>query len=115
MELQQLKLANALLEQPRVLVLSQLFDLIDEENLARAVKTLREQAYSTVICFSNRRIDLGFDRFLFMEASQQRYFKDFDDFCLAVNQKPPRQPSGPRPLATDEIAPKPGKREVAGK
>ncbi|MBV7266368.1 ABC transporter transmembrane domain-containing protein [Erythrobacter ani] len=98
-ELQQLKLANALLEQPRILVLSQLFDLLDEDNLSRAVTELREQAYSTVICFSNRRIDLGFDKFLYLEASQQTYFENFDDFCMAVNQKPPRKPSGPRPLS----------------
>ncbi|MEM1197325.1 MAG: ABC transporter transmembrane domain-containing protein [Pseudomonadota bacterium] len=99
-ELQQLKLANALLEQPRILVLSKLFDLIDEDNLAAAVNELREQAYSTVIYFSNRRIDLGFDRFLHLEASQQRYYDGFDDFCLAVNNKPPRMPGGPRPLST---------------
>ena len=98
-ELQQLKLANALLEQPRILVLSRLFDLLDEENLARAIKELRQQAYSTVIYFSNRRIDLGFDRFLYMEASQQRYFDNFEDFCLAVNNKPPRQAGGPRLLS----------------
>ncbi|MEO0463479.1 MAG: ABC transporter transmembrane domain-containing protein [Pseudomonadota bacterium] len=100
-ELQQLKLANALLEQPRILVLSKLFDLIEEEHLAAAVNDLREQAYSTVIYFSNRRIDLGFDRFLYMEAQQQRYFETFDEFCLAVNAKPPRNKSGagPRPLS----------------
>lgn len=98
-ELQQLKLANALLEQPRILVLSKLFDLLDEDNLAAAVTELREQAYSTVIYFSNRRIDLGFDRFLYMEAKQQQYFHNFDDFCLAVNSKPPRMPGGPRPIS----------------
>ncbi len=99
-ELQQLKLANALLEQPRILVLSKLFDLIDEDNLAASITELREQAYSTVIYFSNRRIDLGFDSFLHLEAGQQRYYDGFDDFCLAVNNKPPRMPGGPRPLST---------------
>ncbi|MEL7518205.1 MAG: ABC transporter ATP-binding protein [Pseudomonadota bacterium] len=99
-ELQQLKLANALLEQPRILVLSKLFDLLDEDNLAAAVNELREQAYSTVIYFSNRRIDLGFDRFLHLEAHQQRYYDNFDDFCLSVNSKPPRMQSGPRPLSS---------------
>ncbi len=102
-ELQQLKLANALLEQPRVLVLSRLFDLLDEENLAAAVKELRDQAYSTVIYFSNRRIDLGFDSFLYLEASQQRFFDNFDEFCMAVNGKPPRRPAGPRLLAADAV------------
>lgn len=83
-ELQQLKLANALLEQPRILVLSRLFDLLDPEPIERAVTELRAQAYSTVIYFSNRRIDLGFDRFLYLEADRQRTFTSFDEFAAAV-------------------------------
>jgi len=83
-ELQQLKLANALLEQPRILVLSRLFDLLDEDNLAGAIRELRRQAYTTVIYFTGRRIDLGFDRFLFLEAQRQRQFTDFDAFQQAI-------------------------------
>ncbi len=86
-ELQQLKLANALLEQPRILVLSRLFDLLDEDNLASAIKELREQSYSTVIYFSGRRSDLGFERFLFLEEDRQRYFDNFDDYCAAMKIK----------------------------
>jgi putative ABC transport system ATP-binding protein len=91
-ELQQLKLANALLEAPRILVLSRLFDLLDPEPLQRAIAALREQAYSTVIYFSNRRIDLGFDRFLYLEAHQQRYFDNFDDFSAVVTHRAPPAP-----------------------
>ena len=83
-ELQQLKLANALLEQPRILVLSRLFDLLEEDNLARAINELRRQAYSTVIYFTGRSIDLGFDRFLYLEAQRQRQFESFDSFQEAV-------------------------------
>ncbi|MEO1488829.1 MAG: ABC transporter ATP-binding protein, partial [Pseudomonadota bacterium] len=97
-ELQQLKLANALLERPRILVLSRLFDLIDEDHLAAAINDLRQQSFSTVIYFSNRRIDLGFDSFLYLEAQRQRYFDNFDEFCLAANAKPPRNTQGPRPV-----------------
>jgi ABC-type bacteriocin/lantibiotic exporter with double-glycine peptidase domain len=89
-ELQQLKLANALLERPRILVLSRLFDLLEPEPLSRAITELRAQAYSTVIYFSGRRIDLGFDRFLYLEADRQRYFDDFDTFCAAMNLPAPR-------------------------
>jgi putative ABC transport system ATP-binding protein len=92
-ELQQLKLANALLERPRILVLSRLFDLLDPEPIERAVSELRAQAYSTVIYFSNRRIDLGFDRFLFLEAHQQRYFDNFDDFNAVATRRGPPTPS----------------------
>jgi putative ABC transport system ATP-binding protein len=82
-ELQQLKLANALLERPRILVLSRLFDLLDPEPIERAVAELRAQAYSTVIYFSNRRIDLGFDRFLYLEPDRQRFFASFEEFTAA--------------------------------
>ncbi|MEM7666250.1 MAG: ABC transporter transmembrane domain-containing protein [Pseudomonadota bacterium] len=100
-ELQQLKLANALLEQPRILVLSRLFDLLDEEHLAAAINELREQAYSTVVYFSNRRIDLGFDSFLYLEARQQRFFDNFEDFCFAVNGEAPRKPVRPPALSRE--------------
>ncbi len=89
-ELQQLKLANALLERPRILVLSRLFDLIDPEPLEAAITELRHQAYTTVIYFSNRRIDLGFDRFLYLEAGQQRFFDTFEAFGAALNLPAPR-------------------------
>lgn len=79
-EVQQLKLANALLEQPRILVLSPLFDLVSERHLAAAIRELREQAYSTVIYFSNRETDLGFDKFLYLDVEQQGYFEDFEHF-----------------------------------
>ncbi|XUU60804.1 ABC transporter ATP-binding protein [Erythrobacter sp. HA6-11] len=102
-ELQMLKLANALLEQPRILILSRLFDLIDEDHLAAAIAEMRANRDTTVVHFSNRRIDLGFDRFLFIEASRQRYFERFEDFCLAVNGKPPREASGPRLIDPDTL------------
>ncbi len=90
-ELQQLKLANALLERPRILVLSRLFDLLDPEPIEAAVAELRAQAYSTVIYFSNRRIDLGFDRFLYLEANRQSFFDTFEEFSAAMDL-----PSGPQ-------------------
>ena len=89
-ELQQLKLANALLERPRILVLSRLFDLLDPEPIERAVTELRAQAYSTVIYFSNRRTDLGFDRFLYLEPHQQRYFDTFEAFSAAMDLPRPK-------------------------
>jgi putative ABC transport system ATP-binding protein len=95
-EVQQLKLANALLERPRILVLSQLFDLVEEDNLARAIRELRSQSYSTVIYFSGRRTDLGFDQFLFMEAEQQRSFDNFGKFLAAQGDDRDRVSHTPR-------------------
>jgi len=99
-ELQMLKLANALLEQPRILVLSRLFDLLDEDHLEAAVANLRANSKTTLIHFSNRRIDLGYDRFLYLEADQQRYFERFEDYCMATTGKPPALTRSPRSLAS---------------
>ena len=97
-ELQQLKLANALLERPRILVLSQLFDLVEEDDLARAIRDLRSQAYTTVIYFSGRRADLGFDHFLHLEAERQRSFDDFGKFLATQENDADGPKSGPRLL-----------------
>ena len=82
-ELLKLKLASAILARPRVLVLTRLFDLIEAEDLANALATLRAQAFTTVIYFSNREAALGCDRFLHMESRQQRWFDDFEAFAAA--------------------------------
>jgi len=82
-ELLKLKLASAILARPRILVLTRLFDLIEEADLARALAALRQQAFTTVIYFSEREAALGCDRFLHMEARQQRWFDDFAAFSAA--------------------------------
>ncbi|MEM9667633.1 MAG: ABC transporter ATP-binding protein [Pseudomonadota bacterium] len=99
----QLKLASALIAQPRILVLNQLFDLIDEEHLASIIADLRDRSDTTVIYFSNRRVDLGFDTFLYIENSQQRFFDTFEDFCLAAHGAHPRRPASPRLLSQEQI------------
>ena len=81
-----LKLASAILARPRVLVLTRLFDLIEADDLATALAAMREQAFTTVIYFSSREAALGCDRFLHMEARQQRWFDSFADFAEARRQ-----------------------------
>ena len=85
-ELLKLKLASAILARPRVLVLTRLFDLIEADDLTSALAALRAQAFTTVIYFSNREAALGCDRFLHMEARQQRWFDSFADFAEARRQ-----------------------------
>lgn len=101
-ELMQLKLASAILARPRIMILNHLFDLLDEDDLARAITELRDNSNTTVICFSNRRADLGFEAFLYLENDQQTFYESFDDYCLAVHAKMPRKPSSPR-LITDRL------------
>ncbi|MFN4019764.1 MAG: ABC transporter transmembrane domain-containing protein [Erythrobacter sp.] len=86
-ELLKLKLASAMLARPKVLVLTRLFDLLEADDLASALATLRAQAFTTVIYFSNREATLGCDRFLLMEAREQRWFDSFADFAQARRQR----------------------------
>lgn len=98
-----LKLASALIARPRIIVLNQLFDLLEEEHLASAITELRDNCDTTVLYFSNRRVDLGFDTFLFLENSRQRFFDTFEDFCLAAHGGRPRKPASPRLLGPQQI------------
>ncbi|MEM6411599.1 MAG: ABC transporter ATP-binding protein [Pseudomonadota bacterium] len=98
-----LKLASALIARPRILVLNQLFDLLEEEHLASAIAELRDRSDTTVIYFSSRRVDLGFDTFLYLENSQQRFFDSFEDFCLTAHGTQPRKPASPRLLSQQQI------------
>jgi putative ABC transport system ATP-binding protein len=86
-ELLKLKLASAILARPRILVLTRLFDLIEADDLASALAVLREQAFTTVIYFSNREAALGCSRFLHIEAHQQRWFDDFAEFVRARRER----------------------------
>lgn len=84
-EIMQLKLANAIIAQPKILVLNQLFDIIEEDYLKRAIAELRDQSDTTVIYFSNRHADLGFDSFLYFDSQQQRFFDNYDEFQAIVD------------------------------
>ena len=79
-EIMQLKLAAAILAQPRVLIINQLFDLVPEGDLANAIEALRANREMTVIYFTNRRVDLGFNRFLYLGDSIQCVVEDFQEF-----------------------------------
>ena len=83
-ETMQLKLAGAIIAHPRVLILNQLFDVLPEYCLTEALKTLREDPHITVVYFSNRQHDLGFDMFLHLDYEKQTAFDNFRDFHRAV-------------------------------
>lgn len=79
-ETMQLKLAAALITRPRVLVLNQLFDMIDEHSFASALEAFKQMPDVTLIYFSNRRCNPGFEQFLYFDFDRQTGFDDFDDF-----------------------------------
>ncbi|MEM8798619.1 MAG: ABC transporter ATP-binding protein [Pseudomonadota bacterium] len=77
-----LKLAASLLARPRVLILSELFDVLSEGCLLAAVDAISDDRDMTLIYFSNRARPLGFERFFWLGRSSQHFFDRFSDFQL---------------------------------
>jgi ABC-type bacteriocin/lantibiotic exporter with double-glycine peptidase domain len=100
-ELLMLKLASALLAKPKILILTRLYDLMDEESLRKTFAALREQSNTTVIYFSERDSDLSCDGFLDMRADRQTMYKDFEQFRRAVRQNPAGRADLNRLIADD--------------
>ncbi|MEM6414255.1 MAG: ABC transporter ATP-binding protein [Pseudomonadota bacterium] len=89
-ETMQLKLAAAILAQPRVLILNQLYDLMAENCIKNAINALRQDPSLTVIYFSNRRQDLGFDSFLYMGRERQCVFDAYEEYSTMAHSSTPR-------------------------
>jgi len=68
-----LKLAYALLCEPRVIVLSPLFDVVGHRWREHIFESLRKDESLTLVYFSYRRDLECFDQFLFFEPTAQRY------------------------------------------
>jgi ABC-type bacteriocin/lantibiotic exporter with double-glycine peptidase domain len=80
-ETMQLKLAAAILSRPKVLVLSQLFDTMPDEYLRRSLDVLQQEKNCTVIYFTARRRDMGFDAYLNLGTEEQTLFPSFEALC----------------------------------
>lgn len=80
-ETMQLKLAAAIIARPRVLVLGQLFDTMTDDLLERSLDLLQSEGQTTIIYFSNRPRDLGFDTFLHLGYAGQQMFSTYDELC----------------------------------
>lgn len=92
-ETMQLKLASAIIAKPRILVLSQIFDVMPETCILESLNRLQAAGDRTVIYFSNRHCDLNFDGYLFMEDEKQQLLNSYTALCDAAGL--PRQPLAP--------------------
>lgn len=76
----ELKLAGAILARPRIIMLRQIYDVIPEERMARAIDWLAGDGHIGLVYFSNRTRNLGFKSFLFLGPDAQTYFTSFEAF-----------------------------------
>lgn len=89
-ETMQLKLASAIIARPRVLVLSELFDTINDDILKRSLDRLQRDGDTTVLYFSGRNRHIGFTHYLFLGQREQSLFATFDDLCERCDSEPCR-------------------------
>lgn len=86
-----LKLAAAIIARPRILILSQLYDMVDEDVLEAALAPFANDPDMTLIYFTKRRTTLGFSRYLYLGDQEQfiydRY-EEFADFALKDAKRP---------------------------
>lgn len=87
-ETMQLKLAAAILAEPKVLVLGQLYDSMLTAQLRDALDRLQEESETTIIDFSSRYRDAGYDLFLYLDLDEQQVFDSFADLCSAAEGQP---------------------------
>ncbi|MDH3506977.1 MAG: ABC transporter ATP-binding protein/permease [Gammaproteobacteria bacterium] len=80
-ETMQLKLAAAIIAEPRVLVLNQLYDVMPEAVLRRALDMLQAKCGCTVLYFTDCYRDLGFDTYFYLGSTQQRVFDSVEALC----------------------------------
>jgi len=92
-ETMQLKLAAALLASPHILILNQLYDQVPEACFAGVLGWLREKTDISLIYFTNRENDLGFDQFLYAENNAQTMTSDFGVFHSMLRARSAHQPS----------------------
>ncbi|MGB0514835.1 MAG: hypothetical protein ACPGJE_08355, partial [Wenzhouxiangellaceae bacterium] len=84
-ETMQLKLASAVLAKPRVLILNQIFDVMPEARLRASLDLLQQESETTVIYFSSRHGDLGFDSFLCLRRQEQSLMESYEALIEATD------------------------------
>ncbi|MGF7152218.1 putative ABC transport system ATP-binding protein [Sphingomonas zeicaulis] len=81
-----LKLANALLVRPKLLLLGQLYDLLPTERLMAAMRLLKGDD-TTVLLFTGRPEDLELDGVLSMGLTVQNRFASLADLVIATPEE----------------------------
>jgi putative ABC transport system ATP-binding protein len=81
-----LRLANALLVAPRLLVLGQLYDLLPSRTLATVLSLLKQRGTTTLL-FTGRPEDMALDGWFHLGLSEQRRFASLDELQAYLAQR----------------------------
>lgn len=86
-EVMALKLANALLVAPKMLVLGQLYDLLPPARLISVLRMLKERGTTTLLC-TGRPEDLTLDGWFHLGLTEQRRFATLHELREALDAQP---------------------------
>lgn len=90
----QLRLAAAILAEPRILVLSPLYDMVSQQRLQAALDSFAAKR-TTIIYFSNRPEDVTLDGYLWIGRTRQMIVRDRADFEALRNGHKPEAKNAP--------------------
>jgi len=102
-EMVRLRLAQAMLLKPRVIVLTPLFDILTYYQRARIVEALRKRTVTAVLCISYRRDLAGFQRYGSIAAGETDWFEDLEALRAHEAGLPDRRPAEDRPRLAREV------------
>ena len=75
-----LKISRALLQEPKIIIITEVLDMLGLKTRQNMIKFLTKNHNSTVIYFSNRRDDMhDFDEYIFIEEDRTHNFKSIDE------------------------------------
>ncbi|MFK8031120.1 MAG: ABC transporter transmembrane domain-containing protein [Gammaproteobacteria bacterium] len=89
-ETMQLKLAAAIIAQPRVLVMGELYDTMTDRHLIESLNLLQKETVTTVLYFSSRSRDLEFTSLLYLSSDEQKYFDTFEELLATHDEREAR-------------------------
>ncbi|MEM7568516.1 MAG: ABC transporter ATP-binding protein, partial [Pseudomonadota bacterium] len=99
-ETMQLKLASAIIAKPKLLILTQLMDMVPPGAVEATIATLKDCHETTIVYFTNREEPLNCSLFLYLDYDQQLLTQSYDGFVAAGAAPRPRvvQRRGPHAL-----------------
>ena len=75
-----LKISRALLQEPKIIIITEVLDMLGLKARQNMIKFLTKNHNSTLIYFSNRRDDMhDFDEYIFIDENHTHNFKSIDE------------------------------------
>lgn len=75
-----LKVAKAILEHPKIIIINEIFDCVKYVDKKRIMEYLMNHSDATIICFANFRYDdIKFNEYLYIDQNSSESFKDITD------------------------------------